>query len=64
MNKINLNNENYYEKKGSENQMKKKQIKMDKFDLFVIATSMFVLGMLVQKIAIYGLNCLTTIYRV
>lgn len=44
--------------------MKKKQIKMDKFDLFVIATSMFVLGMLVQKIAIYGLNCLTTIYRV
>ena len=64
MNKINLNNENYYEKKGSEEKMKKKQIKMDKFDLFVIATSMFVLGMLVQKIAIYGLNCLTTIYRV
>lgn len=44
--------------------MKKKQIKMDKFDLFVIITSAFIAGMLIQKIAIYGLNCLTTIYRV
>ena len=44
--------------------MKKKQIKMDKFDLFVIITSAFTAGMLVQKIAICGLNCLTTIYRV
>lgn len=40
-----------------------KKVKMDKFDLFVILTSMFTLGMLVQKIATFGISCLTTIYR-
>lgn len=42
----------------------KKQIKMDKFDLLVIATTMFTLGLLVEKIAIQGLNALTIIYKV
>lgn len=42
----------------------KKQVKMDKFNLLVIATTIFTLGMLVQKIAIYGLNALTVIYKV
>ena len=40
-----------------------KKVKMDKFDLFVILTTMFTLGMLIQKIAICGVSCLTTIYR-
>ena len=40
-----------------------KKVKMDRFDLFVILTTMFTLGMLIQKIAIYGISCLTTIYR-
>lgn len=40
-----------------------KKVKMDKFDLFVVLTTMFTLGMLVQKIAIYGIDCLMTIYK-
>lgn len=44
--------------------MKKKQIKMDKFNLFVIASSLFTLGLLVEKIAIFGLNALTVIYKI
>ncbi len=40
-----------------------KKVKIDKFDLFVLIMSAFSFGMLVQKIAIYGISCLTTIYR-
>lgn len=43
---------------------KKKQNKMDKFEIFAIVAGLFTLGMLVEKIAIYGLNALTVIYRV
>lgn len=39
-----------------------KKIKIDKFDLFVLIMSAFTFGMLVQKIATFGLSCLTTIY--
>lgn len=42
----------------------KRKIKMDKFDLMVLACGMFTLGMLIQKIAIFGLNALTVIYKV
>lgn len=42
---------------------KTKKIKMDKFDMFVLMGFMFTMGMLVQKIAICGIGCLTTIYK-
>lgn len=41
----------------------KKKVKIDKFDLFVLLMSAFSVGLLVEKIAIYGISCLTTIYR-
>ena len=40
-----------------------KKLKMDKFDLFVILTSMFTLGMLIEKISIYGIDWIITVYR-
>lgn len=41
-----------------------KRIKKDKFNLFVMASGLFTLGLLVEKIAIFGLNALTVIYKV
>ena len=40
-----------------------KKVKMDKFDLFVVLTTMFTLGMLVQKIAMNGIDWIITVYR-
>ena len=44
--------------------MKRKQIKIDRFEMFMIVGACFTLGLLVEKIAIYGLNALTVIYKV
>ena len=42
----------------------KEQLDWFKFDLFVLATGLFTLGLLIEKIAIFGLNALTVIYKV
>jgi hypothetical protein len=41
---------------------KNKKIKLDGFTLFVIISGAVSLGMLIEKIAILGFGCLTTIY--
>ena len=45
----------------------KKQLKRNKGikreTVMLLTLNAFVLGMLIQKISIYGLSCLTTIYK-
>ena len=44
--------------------MKRRQAKKEKMEMLgVLLTTAFVAGMLIEKIAICGLDCLTTIYR-
>ncbi len=40
---------------------KSKKVKMDKFNLFVLISSAFVLGILVEKIATEGISFMSTI---
>lgn len=42
---------------------RRKQRKVNKFNVLVFATTMFVLGMVVQKFIIFGLDAFITIYR-